>query len=591
VKHCPKCGETGTDDDLFCEADGVRLEGSGSSSGGGGSGTPKPPGAATTASVRLARARPCSACGLANADAGDGYCSACGNRLGPVSTTPPLPVGATVAGYEVVSPHGEADFVVRRSLSPSGRSVPAAQGPLGGDGKLLVMAFGAAPEIGLEADALEAMARQSRPLPAFPRLIERGSDADWGPFLAFLPVLTSRPLAEVAASLALPDVVALLDDVMDAAEAVSAAGFGWEPLPQDFRVNGDGSLALSRLRIAHRLAPGKVADVRAVMEAVGTLLLPLPAALGPARLGRLLAGRMATSPDLALGVVHAREALGHIVMDLAPPDGPHELADLVDAGLKRDHNEDATAIASGVLKGEPWAVLVVCDGVSSSTHADRASKIASTTTRDALAHFLRSGDVAFEGAQSAMATAIRAAHVAVCATPIDALPPRGPDAPPSPGPPGTTIVAAIVFRHRVIVGWVGDSRAYWVTEAGAELLTRDHSWVNETVAKGEMTEAEAMVAPLAHALTRCLGPLEVGEGGQIQEIEPEVRVRDLPGAGDLVLCTDGLWNYFPSAPEVAGVVQAAGPDASAGLLARCLVNHALWRGGGDNVSVAVYKHK
>jgi serine/threonine protein phosphatase PrpC len=233
-------------------------------------------------------------------------------------------------------------------------------------------------------------------------------------------------------------------------------------------------------------------------------------------------------------------------------------------------------------------VLVVCDGVSSSTHADRASTIASRTTRDALAHFLRSGDIAFEGAQSAMAAAIRAAHVAVCATPIEQTKPASEGAPTA--PPGTTIVAAIVFKRRIVLGWVGDSRAYWVAPSGAELLTRDHSWVNETVAKGEMTEAEAMVAPLAHALTRCLGPLEVGEE-KIEVVEPEVRIRDLPGVGDIVLCTDGLWNYYPRAPEVAAVVRAAGAGASASLIARCLVNHALSQGGGDNVSVAVYKHK
>jgi serine/threonine protein phosphatase PrpC len=87
-----------------------------------------------------------------------------------------------------------------------------------------------------------------------------------------------------------------------------------------------------------------------------------------------------------------------------------------------------------------------------------------------------------------------------------------------------------------------------------------------------------------------LGPLEVGEE-KITEVEPEVKVRDLPGAGHVVLCSDGLWNYFPSALQIAGIVRAAGPGASPSLLARCLVNHALARGGGDNVSVAVLAHR
>jgi serine/threonine protein phosphatase PrpC len=57
-----------------------------------------------------------------------------------------------------------------------------------------------------------------------------------------------------------------------------------------------------------------------------------------------------------------------------------------------------------------------------------------------------------------------------------------------------------------------------------------------------------------------------------------------------VLCTDGLWNYFPTAPDIALLVESAGPGANTASIARILVNHALARGGGDNVSVAVYAH-
>jgi serine/threonine protein phosphatase PrpC len=245
--------------------------------------------------------------------------------------------------------------------------------------------------------------------------------------------------------------------------------------------------------------------------------------------------------------------------------------------MKRDHNEDPTAVAAGGSGADAWAVLVVCDGVSSSTHAEQASTIAAHTTRDALAHFARSGDIAHEGAASAMKTAIRAAHVAVCSTHIE----HGDTA-----PPGTTLVAALLHKRRLTVGWIGDSRAYWVSPSGSELLTHDHSWVNETVARGEMTEIEAQAAPLAHALTRCIGPLEVGDG-TIEEVDPDIRVRQLPGAGHVVLCTDGLWNYFPSAPEIALLVRSAGEGASAAVIARVLVNHALAKGGGDNVSVAI----
>jgi serine/threonine protein phosphatase PrpC len=261
-----------------------------------------------------------------------------------------------------------------------------------------------------------------------------------------------------------------------------------------------------------------------------------------------------------------------------------------DPGLRRPHNEDALASARGVTRGEPWTVLVVCDGVSSSSHAEQASAVASKTACDALAHFARSGDVAFEAGASAVAAAIRAAHLAVCAQGIDA---SGGD------PPGTTIVAGLVWRRRLTVGWVGDSRAYWVSDHGSELLTHDHSWANEAIARGEVTEVEASLSPLAHALTRCLGPLEVVEPGapggapraRIQEIVPDVRARDLPGPGWIVLCSDGFWNYFSHAQEVAALVRGAGPDAGPGRVARRLVNQAILRGGQDNTTVLVHEHR
>jgi serine/threonine protein phosphatase PrpC len=53
------------------------------------------------------------------------------------------------------------------------------------------------------------------------------------------------------------------------------------------------------------------------------------------------------------------------------------------------------------------------------------------------------------------------------------------------------------------------------------------------------------------------------------------------------LCTDGLWNYFPSAPAIASLVHAAGKGADPSVVARFLICQALAQGGGDNVSVAV----
>jgi serine/threonine protein phosphatase PrpC len=538
MKKCPKCGAPATDDDLFCEADGVSLEGD-----------------AAHAAPPPKSVHPCPSCGLLDADEGDGYCVACGHRLAVVAPVARVAVGAAVGGLRVTAAR-EADDVVARD----------------GEGSDRLVAFGTAEDLAAEEAALRKLGVDH----AFPNVIAAGTAPDVGAFLALsMPAPDARTLAEVGPGLKLPEGLALTRLALGLAKRLETQGVAWEPKTSDLLVRPSGELALARLRGATPLATGERLQAKRVLEALGAALLPFPLVHASSSLVRsfshpsVRAGEPRLTIEDALALLDAKAS--------TPPETFPGVAELCDPGMKRDHNEDATAIAAGGSAADAWVVLVVCDGVSSSTHAEQASTIAAHTTRDALAHFARSGDIAHEGAASAMKTAIRASHVAVCSTHIE----HGDTA-----PPGTTLVAALVHKRRLTVGWIGDSRAYWVSPSGSELLTHDHSWVNETVARGEMTEAEALAAPLAHALTKCIGPLEVGDG-KIEEVDPDIRVRKLPGAGHVVLCTDGLWNYFPSAPEIALLVRSAGDGASPSVIARVLVNHALAKGGGDNVSVAI----
>lgn len=504
---------------------------------------------------------------MANADTGDGLCAECGSRLGG-TLIPSIPIGTRIRGYEVLGTHGE-DLVAR---APPGQTV------------LLVL--GSARLLALEADALGRFP----PDGTLPALVEHGEDASYGPFLAlsFLDA-SAPPLGAVARSLRVLDAIALARQTIDLVARIAREGFVWEPLPADFLLAPGGALLLTRLRCTGRIGEYFTdGNARPALEALGELLLPFPAALGPTSLVRLLAFRVTGTPS-ALSPEQALRAFVSVESELRESqiDAARPVAELSDVGLSRAKNEDAVAFATGTIargtgRETPWTVLVACDGVAMSSEGALASSLAAKTTRDALGHFARSGDILYESLESAMSGAICAAHLALCATPW------------TPGaegasPPGTTLVAALVFGESLVVGWVGDSRAYWVSPSGAELLTRDHSWVGESVVRGELTEAEAMASPFAHTLTRCLGPLELS-GPTIEEVAPDVLLKTLSGAGHLVLCTDGLWNYFPAASDLTRVVRAAGPGATTPRIARTLVNHALARGGDDNVSVVVYSH-
>ena len=71
--------------------------------------------------------------------------------------------------------------------------------------------------------------------------------------------------------------------------------------------------------------------------------------------------------------------------------------------------------------------------------------------------------------------------------------------------PSCTVVLAVWDGADVTVGWLGDSRAYWLDGAGCRQLTVDHSWAEEQVSSGRLSREMAEADGRAHAITRWLG--------------------------------------------------------------------------------------
>ena len=259
--------------------------------------------------------------------------------------------------------------------------------------------------------------------------------------------------------------------------------------------------------------------------------------------------------------------------DHAEWNGGPGAAGVSDRGLRHFHNEDAFA----VVQRDGWTAAVLCDGVSNSPRADEASAAAARAVADALAAGLGTG---VPDPAGRMASAIAGAHGVV----LSLAGRHQADA------PATTVVAALVLPaasgapRKTVLGWLGDSRAYFVdAHGGARLLTRDHSWVNEAVDAGHVSRTEALRSPHAHTVTKTLGGAPGENGGP--DVPSTAQV-SLPEPGWLILCTDGLWNYAPEPPELAGWVRRLVPaGAGAPELCRALVAEALRQGGRDNVTV------
>ncbi|MEH0470304.1 PP2C family serine/threonine-protein phosphatase [Streptomyces hayashii] len=253
------------------------------------------------------------------------------------------------------------------------------------------------------------------------------------------------------------------------------------------------------------------------------------------------------------------------------------IAAVSDRGLRHHRNEDAFGLGCTALPdGSPALVAIVCDGVSSATRPDDASLAASKAASESLLAALPQG----AHPQQAMHEAIVAASHAVNALADEPATAR--EQAPHQNAPACTLVGSVVTAGLLVVGWVGDSRAYWVPadrSSPPARLTEDDSWAAQMVAAGLMSEAEAYADERAHAITGWLG-------ADAYELEPHTASFKPDRPGVVVVCTDGLWNYAEAAEEMAEVLP---PDVEARPLhsARVLVGHALDGGGHDNVTVAL----
>ncbi|PPH45109.1 serine/threonine protein phosphatase [Rathayibacter sp. AY1C9] len=256
-------------------------------------------------------------------------------------------------------------------------------------------------------------------------------------------------------------------------------------------------------------------------------------------------------------------------------EAPHPLVGGVcDRGLRHPANEDAMALgavigADGSLR---TALLVVCDGVSSTPDSDKASLAAARAALSAL-----QAEVGGESAGADRWRALLQMATARASGAIDAAVPEKRS-----NPPSCTFTAAVLDGALLVTGNVGDSRSYWMPDAGEpRQLTVDDSWAQEQIASGVPRE-QAETAPDAHAITRWLG-------ADAHDEEPRVASEELTEPGWVLVCSDGLWNYASAAEDLARVLREAQERVGADpvTLAEALVAWANERGGHDNITAAL----
>lgn len=241
-----------------------------------------------------------------------------------------------------------------------------------------------------------------------------------------------------------------------------------------------------------------------------------------------------------------------------------------DTGRVRDNNEDRVHL----WKHTHGVLAVVADGMGGAVAGEEASRITIETVQadlvdnDALAETfdIADDDVVMER----MRQAIHIANETIL---------KKADHYPELKGMGTTVTMAFVRGSHVLIGHVGDSRAYIVGADSGEIvqITSDHSFVQALVSAGHISAAEADEHPMKNVLYRALG--------QAHDVEIDIHHAILHLNDRLVLCSDGLTLHIKPL-EIAQVALASEDPED---ISRKLIDLANERGGRDNVSVIVIK--
>ena len=141
---------------------------------------------------------------------------------------------------------------------------------------------------------------------------------------------------------------------------------------------------------------------------------------------------------------------------------------------------------------------------------------------------------------------------------------------------GSTVTAALLDGSTLVLGHVGDSRAYLLRDGSLQQLTSDHSLVAEMVRAGAIRADEASSHPQRSVITRALGA-----GWQV---EVDVQRVDIRPGDTVLLCSDGL-SAFVADGHILEQLSASGVDDAT----RLLVDAANAAGGEDNVTVIVLR--
>ncbi len=244
---------------------------------------------------------------------------------------------------------------------------------------------------------------------------------------------------------------------------------------------------------------------------------------------------------------------------------PFDFGNHTDKGIVREINEDAMAFY-GINGGY---LFLVADGMGGHAAGDEASKIAIESIKNFFQNIS-----SFDNIHELMIQSVEIANRNIYEYSLQNPNKKG---------MGTTIVVAFIYGEVITIGHVGDSRAYrYNPETGLQVLTKDHSFVQELVNQGIISDEEAHYHPRKNEITRALGIRET--------VVPDIQQHTIRDNDIFAFMSDGICSLLTH-EQIHQILSNS--EMNAQQKAEKLVNLANELGGYDNSTVQIisYNHK
>ena len=253
-----------------------------------------------------------------------------------------------------------------------------------------------------------------------------------------------------------------------------------------------------------------------------------------------------------------------------------DVAAVSDIGRRKAKNEDSYGVydekQSGLRLFQQGMLVAVADGLGGHIGGDIASKLAISLVKDMLREdppkeIDRDSEREDAYYLELIEKLMMRANESIYKTNLDLVKGKR--------PMGTTLCVALIRPKQIYLGNVGDSRAYLFRNGRFVTQTTDHSWVDEQVKQGLMTQAQAEKDKRKNLLTRSIGTQP--------EIEVDTYQWRSESGDQLLLCSDGLINMVPD----GSIAQILDAPVMSQEKADTLVDLANENGGRDNITVVL----